>query len=290
MKSYKILLMPNESKDEELKLTRRLCQFLDRQGCEVYVWDSVYCCLQDVPVRHMSDSILDQIGLVVPLGGDGTILASIRKLQKHSIPLLGINLGHLGFLAEVEPDMAEEALELVLKGCYQTERRALLKGYVEKHGQEKTIAFTGLNDVVISRHVVSTMTRIGVYINEQYIDSYLADGLIVCTPTGSTAYNLSAGGPILAPTAQNLVITPICPHSLNVRSIVVAADDQITLRIGAGKRERERMEPVVMSVDGQEHHQLSFGDTVHVRRATDTVQIVKLKDNTFYQTLKKKLF
>lgn len=290
MKNCNILLIPNLLKDEDLQLTRRLCQYINSKGWNAYVWDPVYSCIQDAPVKKMQCDLLDQIYAAVPLGGDGTILSSTRKLEGHPIPMLGINLGHVGFLAEVEPDMAEDALERIMREEYHIEQRILLEGELIRNDTEKKAVFTGLNDVVISRNLLSTMTRVGVYINEQYIESYLADGLIVCTPTGSTAYNLSAGGPILAPTAQNLVITPICPHALNVRSIVVAEDDTITLRIGAGKREQERQDPVVMSVDGQEHHHLTYGDTVHVKRSEQTVQIIKLKDNTFYQTLKKKLF
>lgn len=290
MKNFNILLMPNPYKDEDLQLTRTLCQFIYAKGGMTYVWEPDYSQLQDAPVRKMKPEYLEEIDVAVPLGGDGTMLMSIRKLEGHDIPVLGINLGHVGFLAEVEPEMAQEAIERVMEGEYQIEHRVLLDGIVEHNDDSLPIAFQGLNDVVISRNLLSTMARIGVYINDHYIESYLADGLIVSTPTGSTAYNLSAGGPILAPTAQNLVITPICPHSLNVRSIVVAKDDRITLRIGAGKREKERQEPVAMSVDGQEHHHLTYGDTVHVHRSEQFVRIIKIKSNTFYQTLKKKLF
>ncbi len=322
-----VLLMPNEEKDEDFRLTRRLCLFLRARGCRVFAPEAVCRAVKDSALRPLREADLETVELVLPLGGDGTILASLRKLRYRSIPFLGINLGHLGFLAEVEPGGAEEALTRVLSGDFHIERRILLSGaVVRKDGtaipratqpaesrraetipqaavprmgtvpqrtavpQPETVSFTGFNDVVISRQTRSPMPNLGVYINEQYIDSYLADGLIVCTPTGSTAYNLSAGGPILAPTAQNLVITPICPHSLNVRSIVVSENDWITIHIGVGKNECERAEPVLMSVDGQEYYQLFSGDSVRVKRAEETVQIVKIHENTFYQTLKKKLF
>ena len=292
MKRYKFLIIPNRKKDSGLTVTKRILAFLRGQGQEIYV-DTEFLmeteCFGAMPV---SAAEYNSIHMAVILGGDGTILSSARKLYQYSIPLLGVNLGRLGFLAEVEPEAATEALAKVLHGQYSVEQRILLEGSILNQGAVKTPPFIGFNDAVITRGAFSRMLRVAVEINGRYVETFLADGIIVATPTGSTAYNLSAGGPIIVPGAHNLVITPICPHSLSVRSIVVSEEDEIILKVEseASAEEEEVERRIMLTIDGQVGYSLDQGDQVHLSRAKGAIQIVKMKDSTFYDILRRKMF
>lgn len=288
MKISNVLLLPNPKKEEAIRIAAGLSRFITESGRTAYVLPQVCAPMHDEPVFPLKDEQISQMDLLVPLGGDGTILGSIRKFKDFPIPILGVNLGDVGFLAEVEPDNAEEALTRVFNGEYHIEERILLEGQIDKQDGSDPIVFSAMNDVLINRHMMASLIQMDVSINGQLIDSYLGDGLLICTPTGSTAYNLSAGGPIVAPSARNLVITPICVHSLNVRSIVTSEEDEISVKIGAGKNDPNH--PSIISIDGQKHEWLICGDKVTVRRSSKTVPIIKLGERTFYQTLKQKLF
>ena len=288
MKNYNCLLLPNVKKDIGLKLTRRLCKFLKSVGSEAFVPQEVFTALEDEPVNLYRPEEDQQIDLILPMGGDGTIISAIRRSKDHSIPILGVNLGDIGFLAEVEPDQVEKALNMVFEGHYAIEERILLEGWIEKRSGGEPSRFTAMNDVLINRHMMASLIEMGVYINGHLIDSFLGDGLIICTPTGSTAYNLSAGGPIVAPTARNLVITPLCVHSLNVRSIVTSENDVIMVCLADGKNDGQY--PSLISIDGQKNIWLESGDKIVLRRSSRTARIIKVTEHTFYQTLKKKIF
>lgn len=288
MKSFNCLLLPNVKKDAGLKLTRRLCRYLQSVGSAAYVPQEICQELENEPVLVFLPDQDPQIDLIVPMGGDGTIIGAIRRSKDPSIPILGINLGDIGFLAEVEPAHAEKALAMVLEGRYTTEERILLEGWIEKKTGGDPSRFTAMNDVLINRHMMASLIEMGVYINGHLIDTFMGDGLIICTPTGSTAYNLSAGGPIVAPTARNLVITPLCVHSLNVRSIVTSENDVVMVCLGDGKNDGQY--PSLISIDGQKNIWLESGDKIVLRRSTRTASIIKVDEHTFYQTLKKKLF
>ncbi len=288
MKNFNCLLMPNEKKDQGLMLTRRLCRFLISAGASAYVPEEVFPAMAQERALLYQPEERPKIDLIVPLGGDGTIIRAIFRFQELSeVPILGINLGDVGFLAEVEPEQAEKALSMVLEGHFATEERILLEGWTES-GEAEPYHFTAMNDVWINRHMMASMIEMGVYINGHLIDTFMGDGMIVCTPTGSTAYNLSAGGPIVAPSARNLVITPLCVHSLNVRSIVTSENDVIMICIGEGKNDRQY--PSLISIDGKKNLWLRSGDRIVLRRSSRTVSIIKVTEHTFYQTLKKKLF
>lgn len=292
MKPYKFLIIPNRKKDTDLAVTKRILAFLQGKGQELYVDPEFWEDTKSFQTNPVTPDQYDSIHMAVILGGDGTILSSARKLYQYSIPLLGVNLGRLGFLAEVEPEAATEALEKVLQGQYSVERRIMLSGSILNQGKEKTEPFLGFNDAVITRGAFSRMLRVAVEINGRYVETFLADGIIVATPTGSTAYNLSAGGPIIVPGAQNLVITPICPHSLSVRSIVVSEEDEIILRVEseASAEEEEQERKIMLTIDGQVGYGLEQGDQVRLSRASGAIYIVKMKDSTFYDILRKKMF
>ncbi len=217
------------------------------------------------------------------LGGDGTLLRAAGNMMDSDIPLLGINLGTLGYLAEVESTCAEEAVEKLLKDEFVREERMMLSGRVTTGEKERY----ALNDIVISRCGSLQILNVRIYVNGQFLNDYCADGVIVATPTGSTGYNLSAGGPIVEPSARLLLLTPICPHTLNTRSIVFSPEDEITVEIPWGKDGHEQV--VEANFDGSNTITLKTGDRILIRRSDRTTGIVRLRTESFLSVLHKKM-
>ena len=228
------------------------------------------------------------VEMLVVFGGDGTILHAARQAAPAGIPILGVNLGGFGFLAEVHDRAVDDALLRVLAGDYRVDERMMLQGQVCRRGNgdagERVVReLLALNDVVVTKSGYARLLRIRTEINEEHLATHLADGLIVATPTGSTAYSLSAGGPILHPDLQAIVLTPICAHTLNARAVVLTADQAITIRVeptGA---------PSVLTVDGQEGEPLEPDDIVRVARAACRTRLVRLGRTGFYRLLRDKL-
>ena len=214
------------------------------------------------------------------IGGDGTFLRSARMIGETGVPIVGINTGRLGFLADNPDDTIVETLTAILSGDYRLEERSLLQLNTDCH------SFTGcnfaLNDISILRRDTSSLIIIHVYIDGEFLNSYWADGLIISTPTGSTAYNMSAGGPIVLPQSKSIVITPIAPHSLTVRPLVIPEGSKITLRV------ESRSSNFLVSVDSQSTA-FETNKELIITRAPHTVKIVKLKNHGFYETLRTKL-
>ncbi|HKX19182.1 MAG TPA: NAD(+)/NADH kinase [bacterium] len=229
-----------------------------------------------------------RVEMLVVFGGDGTILYAARQAAPAGIPILGVNLGGFGFLAEVHDRAVDDALLRVLAGDYRVDERMMLQGQVCRRGHgdagERVVReLLALNDVVVTKSGYARLLRIRTDINEDHLATHLADGLIVATPTGSTAYSLSAGGPILHPDLQAIVLTPICAHTLNARAVVLSADEAITIRVeptGA---------PSVLTVDGQEGEPLEPDDIVRVARAPCRTRLVRLGRTGFYRLLRDKL-
>ena len=222
------------------------------------------------------------VDMALSIGGDGTLLGVCRRFSGQSVPVCGINLGTLGFLADIEPRELESRLGKILAGEYRVERRLLLSGYVRNELGEKFLG-NAINDVVISKGGVARMLRLGLYINQTHLMDYKADGLIVSSPTGSTAYSLSAGGPILNPTIRALLLTPICAHTFQMRPLIVNEDDEVLIKISAAQ-------DVMVTLDGQVSHKIQPGDDVVVRKAAESAQIVKFDDKNYYDVLKAKMW
>lgn len=270
-------LITNEVKDPQGGITQKIISYLENHGA------SAVCVKNEKQTLMHFGSQGTDCALV--LGGDGTMLRAARNMMDSDIPLVGINLGTLGYLAEVESAHVEEALDKLLQDDFIRENRMMLLGRVEK--QEKTQEDYALNDIVISRCGSLQILTFHIYVNGQFLTTYCADGMIVATPTGSTAYNLSAGGPIVRPGAKMILLTPICPHTLNTRSIVFAPEDEITIEIPRGKDGGlQRMEA---SFDGSHKITLQTGDRIVVRRADKTIGILKLNTESFLAVLHKKI-
>ncbi len=281
-----IYLITNEEKDVGLNFTRELIDFLNENNKDVYMEEHKEAFSEKVRVAKIED--LDNIDLAIVLGGDGTIIHASKKLVEKSIPLVGINLGSLGFLADIEQNKYKETLTEIFNGDYITVNRSMLRAEVidSKTGEVKFWA-DGLNDVVIAREGVSHMLAFSIFVNGYFVNDYSADGVIVSTSVGSTAYNLSAGGPILAPNSRATVITPICPHSLSDRSIAINNKDEI--KIDFDNNRTAWKTGVIVAIDGAKSFEISAGQHVEVRKSKYVATLVKVKEYDFYRSLRYKL-
>ncbi len=236
----------------------------------------------DVPVVPRHELAAQQPELVVVLGGDGTLLAAARAFAKTGIPILSVNLGGLGFLTEVRLSDLYSTLEGWHKDCCAIDARSMLHAEVQRNGNLYK-EFEALNDLVISKGAIARMGDFSVHLFDQLAASFRADGLIISTPTGSTAYNLSANGPILAPDVDALVVTPVCPHLLTIRPMVVRGDAEVTVTIEGVP------DQTFVTVDGQEALQLRVGDQVRCRKSQYSVKLVRMGTIGFFDVLRSKL-
>lgn len=234
-----------------------------------------------VPIVE-KDQIAQQVDLMLVLGGDGTMIATARLLGDSEVPVMGVNYGGLGYLAEFRIEELLTALESILEGDYKLERRLMLTVELRR-GDELITCNRVLNDVVVNKSALARIIEIETYLDSQFVNSFRADGLIVATPTGSTAYNLSAGGPIIFPSMSAVVITPICPFTLSNRPIVVPDDSLIEVRL---KTEREE---VALTLDGQVGFPLEAGDRVVIRKSKTTFNLVQPQHRNYFDLLRDKL-
>lgn len=279
----KILVIPNQFKDKHFKITLQVVEWLLDKDHKVYLPDDLMNHDELKGLEFIGCKDISNIDYGLVLGGDGTIIQTSRTYIEHEIPLLGINLGNLGFLAEIELSNLDEALESFHHDEFIIEDRMMI---CAKHDHGKCLG-TALNDIVISRQSISRMIGFDVHVNDQYVNSYRADGVIISTPTGSTAYNLSAGGPIISPNNEVIVMTPICPHSLTARSIVLSGDDEVKLTFKHAKN--KHVDDLIITIDGQEASRIYKDDTIVIKKAETKVELMRLIKNDFFEILRRKL-
>ena len=279
-------IIANSEKPESVTLRDKIVGYLNRRGKTCSYQENAQ------PSENHAYSFTDparvpeDIDAVLVLGGDGTVIQAARDLARRDVPFLGINVGTLGYLTEVEASEYGQALDTLIRGEYYLEKRMMLCGEVFTE-EGKTYAGKALNDIVISRQGVLRVVNFQIFVNGRYLNSYNADGMIFSTPTGSTGYNLSAGGPIVEPGAEMLLITPICPHTLNARSIVLSGHDQVEIVIGPGRKmEKDR---AVATFDGDTEIGLVSGERVKIRRSIHATKLIKLNDQSFLEVLSRKL-
>lgn len=224
----------------------------------------------------------DSFDLLITIGGDGTILRAITYVRDYSIPIIGINTGRLGFLATIQKDKIEGAMEDIIKGNYQISQRSLLTIETDPENQKLLDFNIALNDIAVSRKNTTSMITVETYLNNEYLTSYWADGLIISTPTGSTGYSLSCGGPVIIPDADSFALTPIAPHNLNARPLVIPDSTEIKLRISG------REDSYFVSLDSR-IATLSNDSTIIIKKASFKIKMVELKKESFLDTLRKKL-
>ena len=276
-------IITNETKDKDLVITRKLQEIIAQKGgrSQVFLFD-----VKNNGRCLMEDTFLAEADCALVLGGDGTLLSVAREAAKKSIPVMGINLGTLGFLAEVETNRMDEAISKLMAGEYTTEERMMLEGSVLHEGITKGFS-SALNDITIHRSGSLQIIRFSIYVNRKFLCMMNADGIILSTPTGSTGYNMSAGGPIAAPGAELLILTPICAHTLNARSIILRSEDVVEIVIDHG-RDGSKL-TVEASFDANEKTTMETGDCIRITKSGRTTTIVKLDERSFIEALHRKM-
>ncbi len=281
MKSIGII--SNIIKDPELVMTKQVIDWFESHNFDVILTLDIAKMLDRHDIEMIEDKFYKSVDCIVVLGGDGTLLAVAPKAAIESVPVIGINLGRLGFLTDIEKETALVTLGKLITKNYYIEHRMMLELQIisEDNNVQK---FTALNDISITRDSYSRMIDYSIHINGQYVDVYPADGIIVATPTGSTAYNLSAGGPIVDPKANVMVVTPICPHTIYSRSIIVSKHDTIGImipKLDGGS--------VGVSVDGKKVYSLKPKDIIRISKSDLTSKLLKISDYNFFDILRNKI-
>lgn len=277
----KVAIFGNIHRAETITTVKELLQLLRQEGIQAVLDSSIY---QELS-RDMQDEALvcmkpdEEADWALSVGGDGTFLNTAAVVGKR-MPILGLNTGRLGFLADISPEDMPEALAKVLAGHYTLEQRSLLEVKIEN--AQLTIPQNALNEVALLKQDLSSMISVSVYLDGSFLHTYQADGVMVSTPTGSTAYALSVGGPILTPQTQNFILAPVATHSLNVRPMVIADDTLIELQV------HSRSNSFLLSVDGQSQV-LNDAVKITLKKAAHSVQTIRVEGHSFFQTLKTKL-
>ncbi len=259
-----------------------LATLLAEQGCEVYVESATatHLGLTAYPVKKVEE-FSGAIDLAVVLGGDGTMLGIGRQLAGSNVPLVGINMGRLGYMTDIPIQNVQTVLPQIIAGEYEADTRTLLDAVVMRNGKEINQALA-LNDVVVNRSGISGMVELAVRVNGSFMYNQRSDGLIVSTPTGSTAYALSAGGPILHPRVAGILLAPIAPHSLSNRPIVLPQDIVVSIEVVDGRE-------VIVNFDMQSQTNLQSGDTIEVSQSKKTITLLHPRSHSDYKTLREKL-
>lgn len=268
-------IVVNKQKDVGLEVTDHIMDFMKKKGITCSIADNS----EGDPGDRYVSNIPEDARCIIVLGGDGTMLQAARSVVNRDIPLIGVNLGTLGYLTEIEKSGIDEALTKIINDEYITEERMMLYG--ELNGEHDY----ALNDIVISRQNTAAINY-NIFVNDLYLCSYHADGIIISTPTGSTGYNMSAGGPIVEPSGNMILITPICPHTLNSRSLVLSPETKVVVEIGEG---RDKMpQRAVASFDGKAMPLMNTGDKIYIEKSAMTTSILKLSRVGFLENLGRK--
>jgi len=278
----RILLMPNPDRDPDLCFTKQVVTVLKNKAFLMVSrrYEQVLPGLDSYPAQ---DELYKTADFVIALGGDGMLLQVAREAAVYKIPVLGINLGHLGFLAEVERHDIKSSLQQLLNGEYTIEERMMVQGILERKDGE-VLQFDALNDIVVARSQGTRLIDLNLSINGEYVDDFRADGMIIATPTGSTAYSMSAGGPIVDPAVSCFLVTPICPHKIYAKNMIVPQTHTITLTVSA-----DNPLPAMVTADGQSEQMFSFGDVLTVKKSENKARLIRMKGNRFYSILHEKL-
>lgn len=283
----RFFLIANKDKDIGFIMAKKIKTLIESMGGICFIRQS------DGPESVSSkysytnpDEIPENIDCIMVLGGDGTLILAARDLVSLDIPFIGVNFGNLGYLAEVEKQDIEETVKKLINGRYHIESRIMLSGTVYRNDEilESDIA---LNDIVVGRSGSLRVIDFKIYVDGIFLNQYTADGIIIATPTGSTAYNLSAGGPIVEPPANIVVLTPVCAHTLNTRSVVLSAESEIEIEICEDRHNTN--EEKIVSFDGNSNIKLISGDCIKISKSELDTKIVKLSNKSFVEILQKKM-
>lgn len=277
----KILICVNPKKDKDFVVYEKIASFLDKRGV------SYSKCVLVKKDSGFDESEAENCDIVLVLGGDGTLMRVAKKSVKFKLPIIGVNTGHLGFLAQTGIEGLENTMERLISGEYLLEKRMMLKGTVLRN-KEVIFETNALNDVCINRGGPLQILNYSVSVNDMLLKSYSADGVIISTPTGSTGYNLSAGGPIVEPSADMILLTPVCAHTFMNRSILFKSKDTVTITIGE-PHDDDIEQKVIASFDGNEKIELLCGDEIRIEKADEKIEFIQMNNVNFLETLNRKL-
>jgi len=278
----RFILFSNQKKDPGLEVTDRLSEMIRARGGGVSLIREPDEAVDDV----IDPELMKTVDAVIVLGGDGTLLRASHAIGNSDVPMIGVNLGTTGFLTEVECGAMDTMVERLFAGDYTVETRMKLKGVIRKGGAPAE-TFTALNDIVVIREGVLRLIAIKIYVNDIFLDTYEADGVILATPTGSTGYNLSAGGPIVAPQARLIALTPVSPHSLLRKSLVFDSTDRI--KIVLEEKRKTQINEAIVSFDGYRNYEISVGDEVEICASETVLRMIRLDGRSFYEVIGRKL-
>ncbi|MBE0597859.1 MAG: NAD(+)/NADH kinase [Desulfuromonadales bacterium] len=267
---------------DALRLAQEIASWLQERGSEIYLEKGLAEAMGGDAAGYPGGSIPAMVNLIVVLGGDGTLISVARQIGDLRIPILGVNLGSLGFLTEITLQEVYPVLEQVLEGKFTVSSRMMLNAVVRRGGKEIG-RYRVLNDVVINKGALARIIDMEASVDDSYLTTFKADGLIIATPTGSTAYNLAAGGPIVYPGLQCLIISPICPHMLTNRPIIVSDASVIRIEV------KFQDEDVVFTADGQVGMPLRGGDVVEIKKSNASTLLIKSPTKDYFQVLRTKL-
>ena len=272
----KFYIVTNRLKDKDYQTTGEIKEYIEENGKECVVSE------KDENGHIVPGSVPQGMECALVLGGDGTMTRAARELAEYDIPLLGVNMGTLGYLTEVELPDYKEALNFLFYNSPTVEERMMMEGEIPGR-----ISHLAMNDIVITREGCLRVIHLNVYVNGELLNSYMADGVIISTPTGTTGYNLSADGPIVEPTSSMFVVTPICSHTLNTSSIVFSSGDTIEVSIGEGRY--GRTESASVAFDGVDMIPMETVDRIVIRKAKCTTKLIKLSKKSFMEILREKM-
>ncbi len=282
MPMKRIGIVSKPKKAEIREIVPPLMQWFRERDLEVYIDKETGATLVSPEKCLTRNEIPTRVDLVVVLGGDGTLLATVRALNRKPVPILAVNLGGLGFLTVITQDELYPTLERVLAGNFQTERRVQIEADIVR-ADEVISSFLALNDVVLNKGAIARVLDFDVWVDGKFISTYKSDGLIVATPTGSTAYSLAAGGPVIVPSVAAFIVTPICAHTLTNRPIVLP--DSATIEVAV----KSQRESVYMTVDGQVRIAVRSEDTVRMKKASSAVELIQSPQKNYFEILRQKL-
>ncbi|WP_297887394.1 NAD(+)/NADH kinase [Sulfurihydrogenibium sp.] len=270
---YKKLAIFSKNSDEAKEFSQKLNQWFIENGifCEVIE-----------KVEDLEKESIKSIDALIVVGGDGSLLIAARRVSKYGIPLIGVNLGRLGFLTEINKEEAFERLQEILSKPLCVSKRMMLRAILKRDGKE-ILKIDVLNDVVVNKAILARIVDVAVYVGDRYITTYNGDGVIVATPNGSTAYALSAGGPIVYPSLEVFILVPICPHTLTDRPIILPTIEPIKIKIVSKEKD------AWLTLDGQEGTQLFYGDEIIVKQSPYYTYIVKTPNKNYFDILREKL-
>lgn len=275
-------LVINYEKEKAQEITNWIVDWLSFKKIKVYVEGDKDKGIRRKDFSCTNEKFFNSVDLIISLGGDGTLLRAAKIAATNGIPIFGVNLGGLGFLTQIGIDNLEIFLEKIYQGkCFLDERMML--DCIVKRKEKEIKKFTALNDIVIGKGAFARLISLATYINDDYVITYSADGLVISTSTGSTAYSLSAGGPIVNPNINSMILTPICPHTLSARPLIIGENDQVRITLELSEEE------VMVTIDGQEGFTLEPKDEVIVKKSIYKTRLIAFKEKSFYAILREKL-